>query len=160
MKMIMWSNFSLWTLNSVLERERIGGVHRTVMIIIQSVLRHGFGNIVMVDSQLSLSSCSRYFCCTSSCRCSRTSEWCFNLNLVYSGMWHCAVCFIVPAVLHGDTIFLWHFLICYTATWYHMPKRHNLYGHRCESIRFSVWDKLLTYNVINSGTNTAKFQHV
>ena len=39
------------------------------------------------------------FCCTSSCRSSWTSKCWVTLNVVYSGMWHCAVCFIVPAIL-------------------------------------------------------------
>lgn len=66
MRMIMWSNFSLWILTWVLERERIVGVHRIGMTIIQSMLRHGYGSIFMVDSQLSVCNCSTSFCCTSS----------------------------------------------------------------------------------------------
>jgi hypothetical protein len=115
MRMIMWRNLSIWTLTWVLERERIRGVRRIGMmiIIIQSVLRHGFGNFVMVDSQLSLCRSSRFFCCTSSCRCRRSSKWWFTLNLVYQGIMGCDTMqwvSLYQLFYHedGGTIFLWY----------------------------------------------------
>lgn len=134
MRVIMWSNSCLWTLTWVLEKERIGGVHRTGMIIIQSVLRHGFGNIVMVESQLSLCCCSGSFHCTSSCRFNRTPTWWFTLNLVYSGMWHCAVCFIVPDVLPWGWRHHIPMALSYLLHSYMVP-----YAQKAQSLQEQMW---------------------
>lgn len=78
--------------NVTLEKKNIGRVRRIGMIIIQSVLRHGYGSVVMVENQSLVCYCSRFFCCTFSCRCSGTSKWWFHLNFtVFSDRTLCSV---------------------------------------------------------------------